>query len=286
MTDVKLIALDLDGTLLDEDKKIPPSGVTALRQARARDIQIAICTGRNHTDILYFARILGMALWGVSANGAYVCATDSGKPVYKNPLDAGLTDEVIRLCREYGTTPCLHTPCCEYTGEAFARIVDMLREQGIQPFFNPQNKYIPVPDEEWEQVAGRENGCFTKGIIYHDSLETVAEMETRLREHGGFEVSPSVMFRGTMRNLEVNRKGVSKGAALEALSRRLGFGMEQVMAIGDSENDLTMLRMSGYGVAMGNAAENIKSAARFVTGSNQENGVAYAVRRWALGWKN
>ena len=85
-------------------------------------------------------------------------------------------------------------------------------------------------------------------------------------------------------NLEISSVYANKGNGLQWLAGHLGISMEQVMALGDSDNDITMLRMAGLGVAMENAAQEIKEAADEVTSSNEEDGVAQAIERWVLGW--
>ena len=96
---------------------------------------------------------------------------------------------------------------------------------------------------------------------------------------GRFELAPSIMYGGELKNVEINHKGVHKGYALEKLAKHLGFDMDAVMAIGDSDNDLAMLRMAGLGVAMANAEPHIRAAADAVTA---DNGVADAIGRYIL----
>ena len=91
------------------------------------------------------------------------------------------------------------------------------------------------------------------------------------------------MYGGELKNVEINRKGVHKGRALQQLAEHLGLGMDEVMAIGDSDNDLTMLQMAGLGVAMANAAPNVRDIADAVTLDNASNGVAAAVKQYIFG---
>ncbi|HIX10832.1 MAG TPA: HAD hydrolase family protein, partial [Candidatus Agathobaculum pullistercoris] len=119
--------------------------------------------------------------------------------------------------------------------------------------------------------------------ILHDlNPKAVDRMMQTLEQTGLFELAPSVMYGGALKNVEINCKGVHKGQGLAQLAVQLGIGMDEVMAIGDSDNDLTMLRMAGLGVAMANAAPHIRDAADVCTGSNAEDGVAQAVERYIL----
>lgn len=283
MCDIRLIALDLDGTLLMRQKTISPEDIGAVAKAGQSGITIALCTGRNYADARYFAKTLGIPdVWGVTANGAYIREIGAAEPIFERGLDSNLTDLLLKLCRTHGLSPCLHTPFCEYTGSVFNSVVAYLEDHGISTHVNSDSKCVPVADGDWLQVAKKEKGLFTKAILYHRSVETVDETQALLKRYDEFCVSPSVMFEGKLKNLEVNRAGVSKGAALKRLTAHLGFSMENVLAIGDSENDITMLRDSGYSAAMGNAAQQIKSVAQLVTLDNESGGVAYAINKFVF----
>lgn len=121
-----------------------------------------------------------------------------------------------------------------------------------------------------------------KAILHASDPALVDRMYNQLAQDARFEAAPSVMFGGQLKNIEVNRRGVSKGRALEALAARLGCGLQNVMAVGDSDNDLSMLRMAGLGVAMGNAPEHIRAAADAVTADNKADGAARAIEKWLL----
>ena len=135
----------------------------------------------------------------------------------------------------------------------------------------------------WREVLAREPRPFTKAILYHDDPNAIAPLTAALDKYGIFELAPSVMYGGELRNVEVNRVGVHKGRGLEWLAHHLGCTLANVIAIGDSENDLTMLQMAGLGVAMANSEPCIREAADVITGSNMENGVAQAIYRHVLG---
>ena len=135
--------------------------------------------------------------------------------------------------------------------------------------------------EEWEKVLETEPFPFAKAILYpsHDISDLLV---FRLTDMGHFELAPSVMFGGELHNIEINRRGVNKGQSLRWLAKTLGLTMENVVAIGDSDNDLTMLRAAGLGIAMGNAAQNIRLTADAVTASNAECGVTQAIETYIL----
>ena len=138
-----------------------------------------------------------------------------------------------------------------------------------------------VPDGRgWDAVLRREEGNVVKAILHHLDPAVVDEMTAALKKTGRFELSPSVMYGGALKNVELNRRGVHKGAALEKLCAALGISMEAVMAMGDSDNDRTMVELSGLGVAMGNAQPSLMAVADAVTGANTDCGVAQAIRQY------
>ena len=127
---------------------------------------------------------------------------------------------------------------------------------------------------DWEALLEEKELSFSKAILYHRDPSVVDGMMHALEATGRFELAPSVMYGGALKNVEVNRKGVHKGRGLERLAAHLGFSMQQVMAVGDSDNDLTMLRQAGLSVAMGNAPKEVQLAADTVTGRCLDGGVA------------
>lgn len=135
--------------------------------------------------------------------------------------------------------------------------------------------------EKWLKALESETLPFTKAVLYpsHDISDLLV---SRLKHMGSFEIAPSVMFGGELHNIEINRRGVNKGQGLRWLAKELGCTMENLVAIGDSDNDLTMLRAAGLGIAMANSRKNVRLTADAVTGSNTENGVAQAIERYIL----
>ena len=132
-----------------------------------------------------------------------------------------------------------------------------------------------LSDDEMPKYVG--DGAL-KVVCFSDDVQKLGRIRAALGADGDLEISAS-----WWNNLEFLAKGVHKGSAVAALAERLNLTMDQVMAVGDNENDLSMLDAAGVSVAMGNAAEHVKARAMHVTRSNQEDGVAHAVCKWALG---
>lgn len=284
MTTIKLLALDLDGTLLGPDSRVPPANARAVRRAQQAGVQVALCTGRNLTESRAFnSQLEASADWLIIANGAAVVRVADGAQIACDGLDRAACAEIRGICARFGADPCLYTAEKLYYGRAFLRFLEELRRRGRVALDETAEGYIFVPDSQaWEQVLAREDGQALKMILHHLDPVVVDQMIGLLNHTGAYELAPSVMFGGELKNVEINRKGVHKGGALQKLAAHLGCGMDAVMAIGDSDNDLTMLRMAGFGVAMANAQPHIRAAADAVTADNASDGVAAAVEQYIL----
>ena len=249
----KILALDLDGTLLNEKNQVSPRDAQAVRRAQERGVQIVLCTGRNVREVRAFSdQLLAPPDWLVTSS-----------------------EEILALCEEFETDPCLYTTQSLYYGGAFRALLRHL-EQGGQIVMNEADEGYFYLDshEKWLKALESETLPFTKAVLYpsHDISDLL----------GSFEIAPSVMFGGELHNIEINRRGVNKGQGLRWLAKELGCTMENLAAIGDSDNDLTMLRAAGLGIAMANSRKNVRLTADAVTGSNTENGVAQAIERYIL----
>ncbi|WP_087064625.1 Cof-type HAD-IIB family hydrolase [Intestinibacillus massiliensis] len=284
MPKYKLLALDLDGTLLDENSRVPEENARAVRTAQGLGVQVALCTGRNAADARRFSAMLAApADWAVTANGADVRPLDGGAPVYTAPLERTQCDTILQICSDFEADPCLYTADKLYYGWEFRKFVASLRGRGhpVDEALCDPGLFIGAP-AAWQALLGREPEPFIKAILYHSDPDMVDRMQDALAQTGLFELAPSVMYGGALKNVEVNRKGVHKGRALAALAAQLGMGLDEVMAVGDSDNDLTMLQMAGLGVAMGDAAAHIRAAADAVTDGYTACGVARAIERYIL----
>lgn len=284
MSEIKLLALDLDGTLLDTGSRVPRENARAVRLAQQAGVQVALCTGRNLTEVRAFnAQLDASADWAVIANGAAVLRFSDGAQIAFDGLDRAMCRTVLEVCAQFGVDPCLYTAKNLYYGREFLRFLQAIRRHGRVALDETAEGYEFIADAaQWRDVLEREDGRIVKAILHHLDPAVVDQMMQALDKTGLFELAPSVMFGGELKNVEINRKGVHKGGALRQLAAQLGFGMDAVMAVGDSDNDLTMLQMAGLGVAMANAAPHIRAAAAAVTQDNASNGVAAAVKQYIL----
>lgn len=300
----KLMALDLDGTLLDDSGVIPEVHLRAIARAQRVGVQIALCSGRNLADACQFnEKLESPADWLITSNGADIRSLKTGKGILHRGLNSACLTSILQICAQFSTDPTLYTNYDMYYGDEFKRFAEDLQARGfIADFLALENyHYISTP-EGWKDilkpkisgatksllyhrdptVMDRQSDGLTKSILYHHDPAVVDQMMISLAETDLFELAPSSMYGGQMKNVEVNRKGVHKGAALAKLADHLGFGMAHVLALGDSDNDASMLRMAGLGIAMKNASAEIKELADVVTDANTDGGVAQAIEKYIL----
>ncbi|RHW38092.1 HAD family phosphatase [Neobacillus notoginsengisoli] len=241
--DIKLIALDMDGTLLDDNLEVSAENRQAIREAEEKGIKVVLSTGRNLTTCRDYAVSLQLSSYLVTINGAEIYGPE-GELVERNPVSLPLMQWMFDVSKKHNTN--------------FWAI------STTDIFRNRMPKAID--QHEWLK--------FGFDIPDDAVRETVLGL---LREKGELEISNS-----SPTNLEVNAVGINKAVALNKVCEKLDIKMENVMAVGDSLNDILMIKEAGVGVAMGNAQDIIKQEADWVTVSNNESGVAKAIREWVL----
>lgn len=270
---VKLICLDMDGTLLNSRLEISAPNRRAIRAAREKGIAVTLATGRMFGSAVSYARELELETPIIAMNGALTKHPVTGTKLRDIPIGRERLRQVIGLLLEEGYRPNFYDEYSLFVGEGLERY----RQMRILSEQDPRYA-IRLIDESFsyqdliEQAGDRiQKGIFFPGQVLRRPLQE------KLKKIGALSVVSS-----SPDNLEITHAEADKGKAVVALARSLGILPEEVMTIGDSENDKSMLLVSGYPVAMGSASDSLRAAARFVTNTNDLDGVALAIRRIAL----
>lgn len=268
---IKMIALDLDGTLLRADKSVGPRTAEALRAAHARGIEITLASGRMTPAMEQTAGALGIDVNIVSYNGAAVCGHAAGgrKRLYHQPLGVGVARELFQYARarRYQVNFYHEDVIVSEDAPHLMPYIDLYRNRTGSP-------YRLVSDlEDYLHYAP------TKLLIVVDPpVRDAIDAELRPR------FSPkATVIRTDPEFLEFLDPSVDKGRGVAKLAEILGIAMDSVMALGDGENDVPMLAAAGFGVAVANANPRAKSVARAVTHNDHNHeAVAEALERWIL----
>jgi Cof subfamily protein (haloacid dehalogenase superfamily) len=271
---IKLIALDMDGTLLEEDHiHVSARSIAALRRAAALGVKIVIASGRNLTLIEDAAAAISVVDYAITANGAALNDWKTGECLWQ----IGIPESQWRAALE--VVRAREVPVEIYVdGRAYVTREDLLGagQLGFPRVF--EDYYVTkveLVDDVAAAVAGK---AVEKFHIFYVPPEKRGGLMEDLAA-----VGPLQYANAEPHNLELTAPGADKGEALAFLCGRLGIGAAEVMAFGDGDNDLGMLSWAGRSYAMGNASPGAKRAARYLTASNAEDGVALAIERDVLG---
>jgi hydroxymethylpyrimidine pyrophosphatase-like HAD family hydrolase len=260
MDHVRLVASDLDGTLLRPDESVSERTRAALAAARAAGIRVVLVSGRPPRSLGPIAERIGVGGIAICANGALVWDLDTGRMLDTSPLAADLAGRLVRTLRE------------AIPGVLFAVELEggFGREAGWSDGRGPAS-----PEELEADALKLITGPVVKLLVRHPSLP-FAELAERARAAVGDD---AVATWAGLRLVEISAAGVTKAFALERLCRRLGVAASEVVAIGDMPNDLAMLAWAGRSVAVANADPQVLAAADEVTAANTEDGVAVVLER-------
>ena len=269
---IRLLASDIDGTLLNPQFQISEEDLMALRRAHAAGIEIVLVTGRRHTFALPIAEQLGFDLWLISSNGA-VTRSLAGETFHRDLMPREICRELCGAMQHFRGNTVL-TFDKETKGAIVLEHLDDLNAS-IRRWLEKNMAYI-------EFVAPIENSLVSDPVqaMFCGSM---ARMSEALRALEGCGMGNRVTVLRTeypkrdLSMIDVLNAGCSKGHALERWSVHRGFRREEVMAIGDNHNDVEMLEFAGYPVIMGNACEELRGRGWSVTLGNDRCGVAAAV---------
>lgn len=277
---IKLVAIDLDGTLFDNHSAITEENKRAIYKLSEHDIFPVISTGRPYSGIPEQLRKELPFAYAITANGSGVYNIGTGECIHEDPMSQEL-----------------FLPILEFLESKDIHMDAFIGGRGLSTYKCLQaGQKLPVTPELLEYILNsRERVESLKDYII-ENQKTVQKMTLNFypAEDGTFvdreevrlylENHPGIdSVCGGYNNLEFTKKGVNKGVALQKLSEYLGLSLDETMAIGDTENDLSILQTAGIGVAMKNATEDVKAVADYITLSNEESGVAHAIYHFCEG---
>lgn len=240
----RLLALDLDGTLLNEQSEVSEMNATWVKHAVAAGVSVCVSTGRGFVGALPFVHQLGLDTPMITVNGGEIWT----KPHSLHRRELLEVDKVMKLhalAEKYDIWFWAYTP---------------------EEVYNKDRWAGDTTARKWLKFG-----------FYSQNTSILSSILKEIHTWDGLEITNSSPF-----NIEINPAGVSKATALMEVCRMLGYDMSEVVSVGDSLNDIAAISASGLGVAMGNAQDEVKAAADVITGSNQDNGVAQVIQNYVL----
>ncbi|GIN98207.1 HAD-superfamily hydrolase [Siminovitchia terrae] len=282
---MSFIAIDLDGTLLNDRNEISEENIKAIQSAQEKGFEVVISTGRAYFDVQTICEKAGISPFVIGTNGATIHAKN-GECLSSITLAKDCAKSILQWLDERN-----------YYYEVFTDQAIYALKKGRQRFYNEiqslKNAGLDMDMAELATEAERQFDQFGYVLVesYHDILSQGEEFNNilacsfdkmKLEEAWNqFKTNEELMVVSSAdHNIEITNKRATKGMALEKLAFMLNGTLDQAMAIGDSNNDLSMFEKVQYSVAMGNAKDKIKAACIMTTHTNVENGVAYAINRY------
>ena len=273
--EIRLIALDMDGTLLNEKGVLAQESKDALLAAMKQGVHVVIATGRVFSALPQDVVCVPGIEYAITSNGANIVRLKDRKTIYSDLIDGDRLESIMDLLED-------ETIMKEafYDHQVFAQksCLDHLEDYGIRS--EKSQRYTlstrqPV-DDVLQLIKENRHRLENINLMFGDE-ERRQQVWKRLAAVEGLTVCNSMPY-----NLEIGGAHTSKAAALDVLAEILNVRRSEIMACGDSSNDVAMLCHAGISVAMGNAEDSVKEAAMMVTKSNREHGVAYAIEQLVL----
>lgn len=276
---MKLLVLDVDGTLFGSDGKVSMSSIEAMKKAQEKGITIMLASGRDYSS-LPLDQLKDVDIpYVITCNGSAAYKTDTKEALYEECLDTEEMQKVFAYVLERGIHLNVQMNGGNYTEK---KCQSYIRNMAVPDYVKE------VLDDTCEPVNDivefvRKNEVDILKVTLNFQIKEDGEYLNREEVNQYLKKLPDIhVVDGGFANLEFNKAGVSKASGIRFMSKYLGIPKEDIMAIGDSENDIEMLKEAGLGIAMGNALDEVVAVADDVTTSNNEDGVAKAIGKYLL----
>ena len=271
---IRMIAADLDGTLLKDDKTIDPYTIEIISRAVEKGAIFVIATGRPYNGVPKELLDIKGIRYAMTSNGARVVDTTTGESVIKKllPKEKGL--KALEIGAKYDTLQEIY-----YNGQGYAdrdkleKVEKYHKNPNMWEYFLRTRKQV---DSVMDMAHNTDLDMDKMQMLFPYDDERAKAWE-EIEKVEGINAVDSIGY-----NIEVTSIEAHKGAALIELANMLGVRKEEIMAFGDGDNDASMIESAGFGVAMGNAGERARAVADYVTDSNDDNGVANAINKFVL----
>jgi len=273
MIKYKWCVCDMDGTLLNSDNTISKENEAALMKLQDMGLEVIIATGRIDLMVKVYIKQLELTGHVISCNGALIRNIETGEIVYSKVMDKKSVKEIIEYCLINNVDYIIYT----------AEIIYSNKNNPLGKKYENRNKLlakelrVPIKYMDNEIFENINDIEALKVLLVCEKHEDVLLLEKHFIKYDNLSVvSSSICL------LDIMASNISKGNALKMLSQKLGVDLSEVIVFGDNYNDMEMLECAGMPIAMENAVEEVKSQAKYITKSNNESGIAYAINNYIL----
>ena len=288
----KLVAIDLDGTMLNHDGEISERTKEIVEKCLKKDVEIVLASGRPIDSIKTIAKELGIKGYFIAGNGALVYDIQKDEMIYENYIKKEKVLEIIKICEENSIAYNVYTDKVILTTNLKFNVLYYYKEN-LNKEENKQTN-ISIVENMYEYVENMKEDKFLKITICDQNEIIFHSIIKKLKEINGIEVleiehmSRKIIKQGTEEipveyfYTEISASNVDKWKAIEFLMKKIGLKQEEVMTIGDNINDKKMIENAGMGIAMKGSTEEILEIAKDITETNDNDGVAIALEKYLL----
>lgn len=286
----KLVAIDLDGTMLNQYGEVTPNTKNAIKNTIEKGIEIVIASGRPIDSIKTIAKEIGSNNYFIAGNGALVYDIQKDEIIYDKFLPKQKVLEIIKICEENSISYNVYTESTILANSLKYNVL-YYQKENLKKEESKQTK-ISIIENIYEYVKNKKEDKFLKMTICDDNKTVFQSIIRKLRKIEGIEVlDVSHMSRKTIKQgteeilveyyyTEITMQNVDKWNAIEFLIQKLKIEKEEVIAIGDNVNDKKMIEQAGLGVVMAGSTPEVSNIADYITTSNKEDGVANALEKF------
>lgn len=268
---IRLVVSDLDGTLLNDEHIVSKENKKAINELKNKDIKFCIATGRLNASAKVIARELGGSYNIISCNGALIKSADGNERIYINSLENNTAVAIAEILESTNQRYHFYTEDSVYS-KTLSNSALCYHEQNLRNNDNKEDIHIIICEDIVREAEIVQD--ILKFIVFFEDEKYREEIINKLVEIEGIDISQSAS-----KNLEIMNKSVSKGNAIKIVSDMYKIPTSEIMVLGDQNNDLSMFEIAGVKVAMANGNSRLKTSADFITKSNNDSGVAYAINK-------
>ncbi|WP_368504418.1 Cof-type HAD-IIB family hydrolase [Alkalihalophilus sp. As8PL] len=279
---MKLIAIDMDGTLLNDERKVTAENADAIKQAQKKGIEVVIATGRDDKEARIPLQEAKLSCPVISVNGAEI-QTEKGEVLKVVSLDSSIVKKTMEILHKHDVYYELYTNKGAFTDNyerGIETVIDVLQSAGSSDSIEEMTRIAEeryetgavTHIEDYKALFNDSSIHFYKVLAFSKNDQSRNAAKDKLLSFSNLAISSSASD-----NIEITHVEAQKGIAVRQFAEQKGISLEDVMVIGDNGNDLSMFEIAGHAVAMGNAIKEVKDIANEITATNDESGVAKAI---------